>query len=290
MTPDKKLYHECYLFNHYPFSSQMRGLRCYSYFDSIYKPGFQSQSYSCDYGVISIVISGEYKQRRIGAKDFNTHKAGTFSISIPYGVFSQTKVTSKEQCVRKGLLIYPTEEYKMLFRQYFSTSNSGIKIMLNDMEPVVQLFDQIREEFKKKSGALNDTHIAGLIMEMLELVLAQQQEKQETYPPDFEKVLMYIKNNFSDSTLDREQIAREAGISVRSLNRMFQRYMRLGITQYIMDCRLRRAADMLLLTSLRINEIADQCGFGSAIYLSRIFREHYKMTPKEFRMSRYHVG
>jgi transcriptional regulator GlxA family with amidase domain len=65
---------------------------------------------------------------------------------------------------------------------------------------------------------------------------------------------------------------------------MFQKYMQMGISQYIMECRLKRTADMLSLTTLRINEIADQCGFGSAIYLARAFKAHYKMTPKTYRL------
>ena len=65
---------------------------------------------------------------------------------------------------------------------------------------------------------------------------------------------------------------------------MFQKYMQIGISQYIMECRLKRAADMLSLTSLRINEIADQCVFGSAIYFARFFKAHYKVTPKVFRL------
>ena len=283
MIPDKKFYKENYLFNHYPPSAHLRGLRCYAYFDSIYKPGFRNPGSTYQYGVITLVISGEYKIHRIGSTHSVTRKAGALSISLPGDTPQETQVTVKESCIRKGLLIYPTEEYKMLFRQYFSTEN-GFNIVLDDMEPVIKIFDQIRDEFKNTSAPLNEIHIAGLLMEMMETVLAQQTIKQETYPTDLEQILQYIKKHFTDPAFSREQIAHNAGVSVRSLSRMFRKYMQIGISQYIMECRLKRAADMLSLTSLRINEIADQCGFGSAIYFARFFKAHYKVTPKVFRL------
>ena len=283
MIPDKKYYKENYLFNHEPPDANLRGLRCYAYFDSIYKPGFRNYGSVCHYGVITLVLSGEYTIRRIDSVHSVTRKSGTFSISIPGDTPQEIQVTSKEPCVRKGLLIYPTDEYKALFHQYFSAQN-GFTIILNDMEPVIKIFNQIRDEFKEPSKPLNEIHIAGLLMEMMETVLAQQTIKQETHPADLEQILQYIKKHFTDPAFSREQIAHTAGISVRSLSRMFQKYMQTGISQYIMECRLKRAADMLSLTSLRINEIADQCGFGSAIYLARSFKAHYKVTPKVFRL------
>jgi AraC-like DNA-binding protein len=282
--PDKKYYKENYLFNHYPPGANLHGLRCYAYYDSIFKPGFRSTSgYNCPYGVITLIVSGEYKTRHVDSNLFNTRKTGLFSISLPGSSNHEILVTGKEPCIRKGLLIYPTEEYLMIFRQYFPTQNSA-SVMLPDMEPVIKLFDQIRDEIKNTSGIQNDIRIAGLLMEMIETVSALQNLKQATYPPDFEQILQYIKKHFTDPGFSREQIAHAAGISVRSLSRMFQKYMQMGISQYIMECRLKRTADMLSLTTLRINEIADQCGFGSAIYLARAFKAHYKMTPKTYRL------
>lgn len=287
MIPDKKYYKENYLFNHDQPGANLHGLRCYAYYDSIFKPGFRSGSgYNSPYGVITLVLSGEYKTRHIDSNLFNTRKTGMFSIRLPGISNHEILVSGKEPCIRKGLLIYPTEEFLMIFRQYFPTQNRA-SVMLPDMEPVIKLFDQIRDEIKNTSGIQNDIRIAGLLMEMIETVSALQNLKQATYPPDFEQILQYIKKHFTDPGFSREQIAQAAGMSVRSLSRMFQRYMRIGITQYIMECRLKRVAEMLLLTSLRVNEIADQCGFGSAIYLTRIFKAHYKQTPKEFRMNRY---
>ena len=187
MIPDKKYYKENYLFNHYPPDAALRGLRCYAYFDSIYKPGFRNYGSICHYGVITLVLSGEYTIRRIDSVHSVTRKSGTFSISIPGDTPQETQVTSKEPCVRKGLLIYPTDEYKALFHQYFSAQN-GFTIILNDMEPVIKIFNQIRDEFKEPSKPLNEIHIAGLLMEMMETVLAQQSIKPETHPADLEQI------------------------------------------------------------------------------------------------------
>jgi AraC-like DNA-binding protein len=43
------------------------------------------------------------------------------------------------------------------------------------------------------------------------------------------------------------------------------------------------AASLLLGTGHSISEIAEKCGFMSDSYFSKIFREIYKCTPREYR-------
>lgn len=282
MEPDSALYKETYLLNHPALSPKARGIRCYAYFDSLFKVGFRSEHANNYYCVIALVVSGEYKSRRAGSKEFHSYKEGSFSMSIPNGQIVETRV-AKRPCIRKGLIFYPTEMYRTLLQNYFMTE-TGFRTQLADKAPVEKLFNAIKTEFKKAPEPLDEIRIAGLIIEILETVLAQQTAPEpDEYPADFAGIIRYIKARLADHTLNREQIAADAGLSVRNLSRLFQKYMKMSISQYIMESRLKLAANMVLLPNLRINEIADKCGFGSSIYLTRIFKAYYKMTPREYR-------
>lgn len=281
MEPDSALYKETYLFNHPEHSQNPKGIHCLAYFDSLFKVGFRCEHANNHYCVIALVVSGEYKSRKTDSKEFHTYREGSFSMSIPNGNIVETRVT-KRPCIRKGLIFYPTAIYRALLQNYFS-ANTGFRIQLTDKAPVEKIFDDIKAEFQKAPEPLNEIRIAGLIIEMLETVLAQLNAPVDEYPADFANILRYVKTHLADRSLNREQLAADAGISIRNLSRLFQKYMKMSISQYIMESRLKLAANMILLPNLRINEIADKCGFGSAIYLTRIFKEHYKMTPREYR-------
>lgn len=66
-------------------------------------------------------------------------------------------------------------------------------------------------------------------------------------------------------------LAREANLSERSLNRLFQRELGQSPARYLQSLRLARARDLASHTDLTLNQIALRCGFSSASALSRAF-------------------
>ena len=53
--------------------------------------------------------------------------------------------------------------------------------------------------------------------------------------------------------------------------------------RYLLECRLRKAEELLLSTSLHINEIAHLCGFEDEFHFSRSFRRNRGLSPTLFR-------
>jgi len=71
-----------------------------------------------------------------------------------------------------------------------------------------------------------------------------------------------------------------------SLRRKVQSVTGKNVIAYIMQLRMEKA--MTLLKSqdeMRIGDIAEQCGFADMAYFSRVFRQHYGMTPTQARNS-----
>jgi len=83
-----------------------------------------------------------------------------------------------------------------------------------------------------------------------------------------------------EDPLPREFLAREAGVSVRQLERLFRSYVGRTLGQYYLDIRLTRARALLQQTSQSVLDVAVACGFVSASHFSRAYRQRFGYPPR----------
>ena len=100
-----------------------------------------------------------------------------------------------------------------------------------------------------------------------------------------DSVVAYINNNFSDSGISVKVIAHRFDISVSNLSHQFKNKTGKNVSQYIDELRLALARQLLKTTSLTISHIAANTGYISSANLIRKFKQHYSLTPAEFRRS-----
>jgi len=74
-----------------------------------------------------------------------------------------------------------------------------------------------------------------------------------------------------------------AGKSQEHLARSCKKYLGKTPSQLVNSIRLEHSAKLLTSTGIPIIEICEECGFESLSYYYRRFREHYKLSPGEFR-------
>ena len=55
-----------------------------------------------------------------------------------------------------------------------------------------------------------------------------------------------------------------------------------SINDLIKYFRLKRAGELLLTDRLTVSETAYNTGFSDPAYFSKVFKEHYKVSPKDF--------
>ncbi|RDI64739.1 GlxA family transcriptional regulator [Nocardia pseudobrasiliensis] len=95
-------------------------------------------------------------------------------------------------------------------------------------------------------------------------------------------VLEWIEHHL-DKPLSQTDIARAAGVSVRTLQRHFQEQLGTTALQWLLRTRIDRARQLLETTDLSIEQIADQCGFGSAVTLRHHFGRKIGVAPLAYR-------
>lgn len=82
-----------------------------------------------------------------------------------------------------------------------------------------------------------------------------------------------------DDPLSVDEVAVQAGISRRQLERLFKRHVGQVPTRYYQQMRLRRARQLLLQSGLPITEIAAACGFRSPPHFSKAYRAYFGQAP-----------
>lgn len=82
---------------------------------------------------------------------------------------------------------------------------------------------------------------------------------------------------------DFEQEAAKMGCSYSHFRLTFRELFGCPPNRYQLECRLNRAAELLLSSNRQIRDIAQMCGFSNEFYFSRIFTKHRLVPPSEFR-------
>ena len=80
-----------------------------------------------------------------------------------------------------------------------------------------------------------------------------------------------------------DTLAAEAGVSPRSLSRLFRKELNASPSQFVERVRIDQARRALLETEAQIENVAIRCGFGSLRRMDRAFSRAISATPTEFR-------
>jgi transcriptional regulator GlxA family with amidase domain len=84
--------------------------------------------------------------------------------------------------------------------------------------------------------------------------------------------------------LTLEETAKSAGMSVRSLTRLFQTQLHITYIQYLKMLRIIRAMELIKDTDLNMTEIAYEVGYSNIAAFSNNFYQLTNMRPTEFKL------
>ena len=91
-----------------------------------------------------------------------------------------------------------------------------------------------------------------------------------------------VHENLSEDITVRD-LARQAGMSVSSLERSFRKYLGTTPKQYLVHARIAAACDKLLSTTLSVGQIAISLSYHEHASFTRAFSSIMHMSPKDYR-------
>ena len=116
------------------------------------------------------------------------------------------------------------------------------------------------------------------VFSQVDMVLKETVGSEDLVYKSVEYVAKNFRKNFS-----MEQMAHDLGVSRYILSRMFSKTFHCNFSTYVNGVRLNYAASLLDGTQEPITNICYDCGFDSQRTFNRVFKNHYRMTPSEYR-------
>jgi transcriptional regulator GlxA family with amidase domain len=97
-------------------------------------------------------------------------------------------------------------------------------------------------------------------------------------------IQQWLHDNYQQA-INIKQLAENANINPRTLNRRFTQATGKTPSRYLLDLRLNQAKELLRQTNLSISEIAANISYEDYSYFSALFKKHIGFTPREYRIS-----
>lgn len=98
-----------------------------------------------------------------------------------------------------------------------------------------------------------------------------------------EMIRNLIDANIGYAGMDQEWIASQIHFSTSYVRQVFKQILNETISEYIIRKRMELAGSLLKNTSLKIQEIAQECGYEDQRYFASSFKKFYGCTPTEYK-------
>lgn len=96
------------------------------------------------------------------------------------------------------------------------------------------------------------------------------------------EALSYIEQNFQND-ISVEDIAAICGLNRSYFGKIFRDTVGKSPQEFLMSYRMAKAAELLKLTTLSINDIGNAVGYPNQLHFSRAFKNIYKISPRNWR-------
>ena len=97
-----------------------------------------------------------------------------------------------------------------------------------------------------------------------------------------ERIMQSINKNLSDSSFSVEQMAQEVGLSRAQLHRRMKQLTGLSASDFVRNIRLEQGARLLRERKVNISQVAYSVGYSSLGNFSKVFKQHFGMSPTEY--------
>lgn len=150
------------------------------------------------------------------------------------------------------------------------TSDDKLAELVESFPPEVTDSEKAADQYAKFA-----VHFSRLCYEKVQSIT------QALYP--CVNAVLEIIHEFSDDDISLKNLAKQLNISPSYLGSIFKEQTGDYFNDYLTKARLEYATQLILETDMIIKDIVDTVGFSSQTYFNRIFKNHYNLTPIEYR-------
>ncbi len=149
-------------------------------------------------------------------------------------------------------------------------------------ETIAQIFSDSSEGYRLVYQLKNVEQLIQWLVTFRDGLCTVLKNKRKSYKEHIiSNVQKYIDSHIEER-LSLNDVAAVFGLSPNYLSALFKKTCNVGFSEYITHGKISRAKTMLLEQDMKIYEIAEQLGFESAFYFSKVFKKVEGISPREF--------
>ena len=215
---------------------------------------------------------------------------------------------------RQHMFVYPADVEKKIINQLRSSDLDGVRKTLSqvfdaNIQPGVlndgmrlifftllkgtylkALHDNMIESFRdrmehmplKRPAADVQRYFQDLTEDLCEAF--RQAQPRESGTVTKEELLAYIESNFADVNLSLSMAAQHFGFSNAYFSQLFKEVTGGNFSVFLESTRL-EYSQSLLAQSLKIDDVAQRCGYGSTASYRRAYKRYFGISPSQSRLS-----
>ncbi|HHW67644.1 MAG TPA: AraC family transcriptional regulator [Epulopiscium sp.] len=134
----------------------------------------------------------------------------------------------------------------------------------------------------------NEIKRVGYLFEILGILIEAQStlnrnKNQYDYSSDayIDYAMQYISLNYDHIKVS--DIAKYIGINRSYLTHIFKKNLNISPQKYLLNYRLKKAAELIRTTNMSIQDIAVKVGYENPLTFSKMFKQVYGVSPKHYR-------
>ena len=141
------------------------------------------------------------------------------------------------------------------------------KVLLNEFELMkkLSLFSE------------NHTKVMSIFYNIINIIISENSLCKTISP-----AINYIEENYKEADISNKKLADICNISEVYLRKLFKKHLSITPKQYISNIRLQKAKQLLSEGVLKVNAVAEECGFDSSYNFCRFFKEKTGTTPTDY--------
>ena len=119
-----------------------------------------------------------------------------------------------------------------------------------------------------------------IIREFCQFPLEQKQSKAGEIA---EQVDEFIKYSYDNPNLSGTMIEEQFQVGYSYISKMFKKYKKIGISDYIVELRVKKAIELMQNTNYTIKEISELVGYTNVRLFSRVFTKVTGCAPGKYK-------
>ncbi|WP_054859760.1 AraC family transcriptional regulator [Gracilibacillus sp. JCM 18860] len=217
---------------------------------------------------------------------------------------AQVKVGGKEHPIEKGdlLIVKPNETYELYvgeqqksgdfhlyceggewIDQRFRHAPTLSKIHLDDtlLDLWHHLIIEERRPLKERNSELNQYLLSALCVSLERSIDRKVSDIHRPYI--ITRMMRYIEEHATKQGFKVQDVADHCHLSVSRCVHLFKEHLQTTIIEYAQSIRISTAINQMKYTTMTLENIALNCGFGSYSYFHRVFKKQYNISPRAYR-------